>query len=77
MFDVVAYFDGIFCLSPNGEESLSPDPDPDLDRLRGGPGHGLNTSCVKKSSQSEQYLFELRIRTDKQTQMHYPRTPLR
>ena len=32
MFDIVAYFDGIFC--PNGEESLnilflSPDPDPE------------------------------------------------
>ena len=42
-----------FILSPDGEESLniflSPDPDPD--RLRGGPSHGHNTSCVNKSSQ--------------------------
>ena len=36
--------------------------------------------CVKKSVQSEQCFFELHARTDrhtdKQTQMHYPRTPL-
>ena len=46
-----------FLLPPNGEESfntfLCPDPDPDPDHLRGGPSHGYNTSCVKKSSQSE------------------------
>ena len=45
-------------LSPNGEESfnkfLSPDPAPDQDHVRRGPSHGYNTSCVQKSSQSEQ-----------------------
>ena len=45
-FDVVAYFDGIFFLSHNGEESfntfLSPNPDSDPDHLRGGPSHGDN-----------------------------------
>ena len=44
---VVAYFDGIFSLSPNNEESLnkfsSPDLGPVLDHLTGGPRHGYNT----------------------------------
>ena len=48
---VMAYF----VISRNGEESFdafsSPDPDPVLDFLRGGPSHGYNTFCVKKSSQ--------------------------
>ena len=45
-------------LYPDGEESfnkfLSPDPEPDLENLRGGPSRAYITSCVKKSSQSEQ-----------------------
>ena len=48
-----------FVLSQSGEESLikflSPDPDPD--HPRGGPSHVHNTSCVKKSSKSEQYVL--------------------
>ena len=57
-FDAMTYFDGIFFLSPNCEESLnkflSQDPDLDPDHLRGEPMHAYNTSCVKTSRQSEQ-----------------------
>ena len=42
-----------FVLSRHGKESLStflsPDLDPDPDHLRGGPTHGENISCIKKS----------------------------
>ena len=43
-------------LSRNGDESFNNflSPDPDSDHLRGGPNHWYNTSCVEKSSQSEQ-----------------------
>ena len=70
-----------FVLSPNGEESLnrfsSPDPNPDRVHLRG----GNNTSYVKNKSIGA-IIFELRTRTDKQTdrhkltQMHNTRAPL-
>ena len=64
-------------VSRNGEESFNkfsiPDPNPDLDRLSGGPSHGYTPSCVKKSSQSKQYFLSYaREQTNKQTQMHYP-----
>ena len=37
-FDIMAYVDGIFCLSRNGEEPFNKllSPDPDTDHLRGG-----------------------------------------
>ena len=72
--------------SPNGEESLnkfsSPNPEPDPDHLTRGPGHGYNTSSVKKIKSMGAIVFELRVRktyrhTDKQTEKHYPHTPLR
>ena len=72
----MAYFDGIFSGEEFLNKLLNPDADPDPDHLRGGQSHSYNTSCVKKSSQSKQ-VFELHVRTDKHTQMHYPRTPLR
>ena len=45
-----------FVLSRNGGESFNKllSLDPDTDHLRGGSSHGDNTSCVKKSTQSEQ-----------------------
>ena len=52
-----------FVLSRNGKEAfdevLSPYPYPDPDHLRLEPSHrdNTNTSCVKKSSPSEQYFF--------------------
>ena len=56
-------------LSPDGEDSLnnllSPYPDPD--HLRGGPSHGYNTSCVTKTKSIGEIFFELRVRTDRQT----------
>ena len=39
-------------VSPNGEESLNKFLSPDPDHIRGGPSHGDDTSCIKKSSQS-------------------------
>ena len=70
-----------FVLSPNNEEFLnkflSPDPDPDPDHLRRGPSHEHNTSCVKKIKSIRAIVFEIRVRTERQTQMHYARTPLR
>ena len=52
-------------LSRNCEESFStfssPDSDPDLDRLRGGPSHGHITYCVKSIGAR---VFELRARTE-------------
>ena len=54
-------------LSRNGEESFnkfsSPDPEPDPDHLR---SHGDNTYAPEQTYKH----------IDKQTQMHYPRTPL-
>ena len=71
MFDVVAYF----VLSPNVKESFNKflSLDPDLDHRRRGPSHGDNTSCVQNKSIGA-IVFELRVRTDRQTQMHYPRS---
>ena len=43
-----------FVPSRNGEESFNQSLSPDPDHPRGGPNHGHNTSCVKKSSQSVQ-----------------------
>ena len=43
-----------FVLSRSAEEFLNTFLSPDLDDLRGGPSHGYNTSCLKKSNQSEQ-----------------------
>ena len=58
-------------LSPNGEESynifLSPNPDTDPDHLRGGPSHECNTYCVTKTKSIGAIVFELRVRTDIQT----------
>ena len=72
-FDVVSYFDGIFFLSLNGEESLnkflSSDPDPNPGHLRAGLSHQHNTSWVKKSSQSEkQFLRYASGQTYRQTE---------
>ena len=56
------YFDGMFFQSPNGDESLNKflSLNPRPDHRRGGPTHGDNTSCVKKSSQSaSKYLIRV------------------
>ena len=54
MFEIVAYFDAIFCpRSPNGEESFDKllSPDPDLDHLREGLSHrGYYLLCKKIKS---------------------------
>ena len=55
----------------------SQDADPDLDNLRGEPSHGYNRSCVKTIRSIGAIVFELFAQTDKQTKIHYPRTPLR
>ena len=62
-----------FVIHPNGEESLGTFLSPDPSHLGGVPIHGYNTSGVKKSSQTEKYFLSYASR---QTQMHYPRTPL-
>ena len=55
----------------NNPKLLSLVPDPNPDHLRGGPGHGYTTSCVKKNKSIGAIVFEVRARTDKQTLMHY------
>ena len=69
-----------FGLSRNGEESFNKYLSPDPGHLRGGPSYGDNTSRVKKIKSIGAIVFQLRTRTDRQTnkhtQMHYPRTPL-
>ena len=49
----------VFAIKAYGEESLNKlsGTDPDPDYLSRGPSHGYNTSCEKKSIQSEQWFF--------------------
>ena len=56
-----------FVQPPNSEESFNKFLSPDPDHPKGGPSHGYNTSCVKKTKSIGAIVFELRVRTDKHT----------
>ena len=61
----MASFDIMLSYLANDEESFNKLLSPDPDHLRRGPSHVYMSSCVKKSSKSEQY-FRV-TRPDRQT----------
>ena len=53
-----------FVISPKGDESLNSLLRPDPGDIRGGPSHGYNASCGKKSNSTRVIVFELRVLAD-------------
>ena len=68
-----------FVLSRNGEESVNTffSPYPDQDHFRGGPSHSDNTLCKNQVNRSNSFKSYASRQTYRQTQLHYPRTPIR